>query len=135
MLAVVPEPENALVSTGEAGKKKHAWRRRAAVGRFQLRQSRTASPSRPSPPHATCDGRRGVARLATSVQQAVRHDRTALDSAGEAAPCAPSPSALFRAASQPDAWCPAAEVCLIALGTAQLPPTNRIIHKWNLQRN
>src|SRR5438477_10867019 len=95
MLAIVPEPENALASTGEAGKKKHAWRRRAAVGRFQLRQSRTASPSRPSPPSATCDGRRSVARLAASVPQTVRHDRTALDSAGEAAPCAPTPSALF----------------------------------------
>jgi len=39
----------------------------------------------------------GVARLATAVQQAVRQDRGAVDSAGEVVACAPAPSSLLRA--------------------------------------
>jgi hypothetical protein len=78
-------------------RRRYAWRRRAAVGRIQLRKPRTACPERPPVASASCHDRRGVVRVVTAVQQAVRQDRAAIDSARKVAAGAVASSALLCA--------------------------------------
>src|SRR5580700_653198 len=84
-------PQHKLIRRG------HAWRRRAAVGCVQLCKPGATDPPRASVASDTCHGRWGVAGAATEVWQAVRQDRAAIDSAGEAVACATAPSSVHRA--------------------------------------